>query len=162
MLRQQRHGSWNSGSQEELKVGRHTVRLKRSLGEGGFAFIHLVEVRRFGFRVSAAAVSKQQTQRLSCCQNFVGGGTRSLLLFSRCECSPLLRAQYKKATADKPNARFRASVRCLEHTALVAAIYLELPLLYSSYPQGFDSCRAAGPALSAGLLTHVYYNLREQ
>lgn len=45
MLRQQRHGSWNAGSQDELKVGRHTVRLKRSLGEGGFAFIHLVEVR---------------------------------------------------------------------------------------------------------------------
>lgn len=42
------HGSWNAGSQEELKVGPHTVRLKRSLGEGGFAFIHLVEVRSFG------------------------------------------------------------------------------------------------------------------
>ena len=40
-----RHGSWNPGSVEELKIGRHTVRLKRSLGEGGFAFIHLVEVR---------------------------------------------------------------------------------------------------------------------
>lgn len=39
-----RHGSWNPGSVEELKIGRHTVRLKRSLGEGGFAFIHLVEV----------------------------------------------------------------------------------------------------------------------
>lgn len=39
-----RHGSWNPGSGEELKIGRHTVRLKRSLGEGGFAFIHLVEV----------------------------------------------------------------------------------------------------------------------
>lgn len=44
MLRQQRHGSWTASSQDELKVGRHTVRLKRSLGEGGFAFIHLVEV----------------------------------------------------------------------------------------------------------------------
>ncbi|CAM9129504.1 unnamed protein product [Scytosiphon promiscuus] len=43
MLRNQRHGSWNAASQDELKVGRHTVRLKRSLGEGGFAFIHLVE-----------------------------------------------------------------------------------------------------------------------
>lgn len=41
MLRQH---SWNAVSQDELKVGRHTVRLKRSLGEGGFAFIHLVEV----------------------------------------------------------------------------------------------------------------------
>lgn len=40
-----RHGSWNPGSVEELKIGRYTVRLKRSLGEGGFAFIHLVEVR---------------------------------------------------------------------------------------------------------------------
>lgn len=39
-----RSGSWNPGSGEDLKVGRHTVRLKRSLGEGGFAFIHLVEV----------------------------------------------------------------------------------------------------------------------
>ncbi|CAM9309952.1 unnamed protein product, partial [Hapterophycus canaliculatus] len=43
MLRNQRHSSWNGASQDELKVGRHTVRLKRSLGEGGFAFIHLVE-----------------------------------------------------------------------------------------------------------------------
>lgn len=43
MMRPQRHGSWSA--QDDLKVGRHTVRLKRSLGEGGFAFIHLVEVR---------------------------------------------------------------------------------------------------------------------
>ncbi|CBN78307.2 conserved unknown protein (Partial), partial [Ectocarpus siliculosus] len=41
MMRPQRHGSWSA--QDDLKVGRHTVRLKRSLGEGGFAFIHLVE-----------------------------------------------------------------------------------------------------------------------
>ncbi|CAB1103443.1 unnamed protein product [Ectocarpus sp. CCAP 1310/34] len=40
-MRPQRHGSWSA--QDDLKVGRHTVRLKRSLGEGGFAFIHLVE-----------------------------------------------------------------------------------------------------------------------
>ena len=29
---------------EELKIGRYTVRIKRSIGEGGFAFVHLVEV----------------------------------------------------------------------------------------------------------------------
>lgn len=39
-----RRGSWNPGLSEELKIGRSTVRIKRSLGEGGFAFIHLVEV----------------------------------------------------------------------------------------------------------------------
>lgn len=37
-------GSWSTSSfGEELKIGRYTVRLKRSLGEGGFAFVHLVE-----------------------------------------------------------------------------------------------------------------------
>lgn len=37
--------SWNAGSfgEEPLRIGRCTVRLKRSLGEGGFAFVHLVE-----------------------------------------------------------------------------------------------------------------------
>lgn len=39
-----RGGTWNSASGEDFTIGRHTVRLKRSLGEGGFAFIHLVEV----------------------------------------------------------------------------------------------------------------------
>lgn len=59
MLRQQRHGSWNSGSQDELKVGRYTVRLKRSLGEGGFAFIHLVEVRMLCRAVSRNMAADQ-------------------------------------------------------------------------------------------------------
>lgn len=39
-----RSGTWSTGAGEELQIGRHTVRLKRSLAEGGFAFIHLVEV----------------------------------------------------------------------------------------------------------------------
>lgn len=57
MLRNQRHGSWNAVSQDELKVGRHTIRLKRSLAEGGFAFIHLVEVS------TTVGVSVRRNQR---------------------------------------------------------------------------------------------------
>lgn len=41
-VRMLRNASWNAG--EEMKIGRYTLRLKRSVGEGGFAFIHLVEV----------------------------------------------------------------------------------------------------------------------
>lgn len=34
---------WHNALGDELRIGRYIVRLKRSLGEGGFAFIHLVE-----------------------------------------------------------------------------------------------------------------------